>query len=155
MEDKKEAATYWKARSSLYPLLMSFLKKVIVEDVTVPRNRIPEFVKSIEKIAASTGVAIGVSGHAGDGNMHPSVLMGDVTEEMEKKAQDAIRQIVACGLELGGSISGEHGIGIHKAEFILQEMGGRQIELFKTIKKAIDPKGIMNPGKIWIDGDNA
>ncbi|MBU0994248.1 MAG: FAD-binding protein [Proteobacteria bacterium] len=154
VEDKKEAASYWKARSSLYPLVLSFVKKVIVEDVTVPRNRIPEFVKSIEKISASTGIAIGVSGHAGDGNMHPSVLMGDVSEEMEKKAQDAIRQIVACGLELGGSISGEHGIGIHKAEFILQEMGARQIELFKSIKKAIDPEGIMNPGKIWIDGDS-
>lgn len=152
VDDKKEAASYWKARSSLYPLLMSFLKKVIVEDVTVPRNRIPEFVKAVEKIAASTGVAIGVSGHAGDGNMHPSILMGEISDEMEKKAHRAIEEIVACGLELGGSISGEHGIGIQKREFVMREMGARQVSLFKAIKEAFDPKGIMNPGKIWLDG---
>ena len=153
VESKKEAATYWKARSNLYPLLMSFLKKVIVEDVTVPRDRIPAFVQAVEVISAETGVAIGVSGHAGDGNMHPSILMDDMSKEMEEKAQAAIRKIVSCGLELGGSISGEHGIGIHKAEFIIQELGRRQVEVFKSIKQAIDPKGIMNPGKIWAEGE--
>lgn len=150
IQDKKEADTYWMARSNLYPLLMSFLKKVIVEDVTVPRHRMSEFVKSVEKISADTGVAIGISGHAGDGNMHPSILMGEVTDELEKKANGAIEQIIKSGLALGGCISGEHGIGLHKAPYVIEELGQRQIDLFKTIKNAIDPKGIMNPGKIWV-----
>lgn len=150
VQDKKEADTYWMARSNLYPLLMSFLKKVIVEDVTVPRHRMSEFVKSVEKISADTGVAIGISGHAGDGNMHPSILMGEVTDELEKKANGAIEQIIKSGLALGGCISGEHGIGLHKAPYVIEELGQRQIDLFKTIKNAIDPKGIMNPGKIWV-----
>ena len=150
VEDEREAETYWTARSNLYPLLMSFLKKVIVEDVTVPRHRMSEFVKSVEAISAETGVAIGVSGHAGDGNMHPSILMGEISDELEKKANDAIDKIVKAGLRLGGCISGEHGIGVHKAPYIVEELGERQIALFKSIKKAMDPKGIMNPGKIWV-----
>jgi glycolate oxidase len=152
ISDEKEAQSYWKARSNLGPLILSLIKKMIAEDVTVPRDRIPDFVRSIRDISATTGVLIGISGHAGDGNMHPTILFPEVNEETEKKAKSAIEKIVKTGLELGGTISGEHGIGLHKSEFLEWELGQVQVELLKRIKNAFDPKGIMNPGKIWKDG---
>ncbi|MFH1887350.1 MAG: FAD-linked oxidase C-terminal domain-containing protein, partial [Pseudomonadota bacterium] len=141
--DEKEAATYWKARSSLYPLILTMAKKVIAEDVTVPRNRIPDFVRAVQEISGRMGILIGIGGHAGDGNMHPSILFGEVSPEMEEKARQAIVEIVKKGLELGGTISGEHGIGLHKAEFLEWEIGPAQLKIMKRVKKALDPKGIM------------
>ncbi len=150
VSDEKEAHSYWKARANLYPLALTFVKRLVSEDVTVPRDRIPDFVRSVRDISSSTGVLLGVGGHAGDGNMHPSILFPELSEDAEKKAQLAIEQIVRTGLELGGTISGEHGIGIHKSQFLEQELGHVQVELLKRIKKAFDPKEIMNPGKIWV-----
>lgn len=155
IEDPKEAASYWKARSNLYPLMLTLMKKVITEDVTVPRYRIPEFVRAVRETAASLGVSIGIAGHAGDGNMHPTILYTEVNEEAEKRGEEAIRQLIKRGLALGGTISGEHGIGIHKAEFVPWELGEVQINLMKRIKEAFDPKNIMNPGKIWPEGGEA
>ncbi len=153
--DKKEAETYWYARSALYPLMISVFKKVIIEDITVPRNKLPDFIRFLSKISEKMGVGTGMAGHAGDGNIHPSILLADASEAEIKKSMDAIREIVKCGLGLGGSISGEHGIGLHKAEFLIDELGQRQVDLFKAIKKTFDPAGIMNPGKIWVEGDDA
>jgi glycolate oxidase len=153
IEDEKEAETYWTARYNLGAMALIMMKKAINEDVAVPRDRIPEFVREIQKISSSLSkVLLGMGGHAGDGNMHPSILFPEVDEESEKEAQSTIEQIVRLGLSLGGTISGEHGIGFHKAEFLALELGDIQIRLLKRIKKAFDPKGIMNPGKIWKDG---
>src|SRR5665647_405639 len=152
VENREEAATYWNARSKLYPLLSTIMKRVITEDITVPRNRIPELVRSVQAIAADIGILIGLGGHAGDGNIHPTILQLDINEEINLKAQQAIAQIIRKGLDLGGTISGEHGIGVHKQEFMEMEFGKVQIELMKRIKSAFDPKGIMNPGKIWLEG---
>ncbi len=149
VEDPVEAAAYWKARASLYPLILTMAKKAIIEDVTVPRDRLPEFVRKIGELSAKMGVLIGMAGHAGDGNMHPSVLFGEVNEKTMQDARFAVREIVRAGLALGGTISGEHGVGLHKAEFIEEEMGSAQIALMKRVKAAFDPLGIMNPGKIW------
>ncbi|MBU3916324.1 FAD-binding protein [bacterium] len=153
--EKKEAASYWDARAALFPLMMSFLKKVIIEDITVPRNKFPDFIRALGEISAEMGVMTGMGGHAGDGNIHPCILMADTSEEEMKKSMEAIREIVRRGLGLGGSISGEHGIGLHKAEFLIAELGQRQVDLLKAIKKTFDPTGIMNPGKIWVEGDDA
>jgi len=155
IEDEKEAQSYWKARSSLYPLIMSEAHKVITEDVTVPRDRIPTYLRALSEISARLGVSIGAGGHAGDGNIHPSIMMRDDSPEQMKISQAAVREVVKAGLDLGGSISGEHGIGWHKAEFIVDELGQRQVNLMKSIKKAFDPTGIMNPGKIWVEGGSS
>ncbi len=155
IEEEGEAASYWKARTAAYPLLLAMVKKVIIEDVAVPRDQIASFAESLEKIAAETGIPIGMSGHAGDGNVHPSVIVYDLTDEVEEKAQKAIKMLIQSGLDHGGCISGEHGIGLHKSSFIEMELGARQIQLFRDIKKAIDPKGIMNPGKIWVEEGEA
>lgn len=151
VEDKNEADSYWEARKNLNPVLMAIFKKMINEDVTVPRDRIPELVRSVQEISLSLGITIGMGGHAGDGNIHPVVLLTDTSEESNKKAEDAIEKIIKKGLELGGTISGEHGIGLHKSRYSELELGRTQIELMKKIKKAFDPKGIMNPGKIWTE----
>ena len=153
IEDEKEAETYWTARSNLGGMLLTMMKKAINEDVAVPRDRIPEFVREIQNMASTLSkVVLGIAGHAGDGNMHPSIFFPEVNSEAEKEAKETIRKVVRLGLSLGGTVSGEHGIGFHKAEFLHWELGEVQIRLLKRIKKAFDPKGIMNPGKLWKDG---
>ncbi len=157
IEDPKVAQTYWTARANVYPLIQTIFERGNAEDITVPRNKLPDLVRAVQAIAAAEGVMIGLAGHAGDGNMHPSILYPQVTSEAEAKAKIAIDKLIRAGLDLGGTISGEHGIGIHKAEYLSWELGDIQIELMKRIKNAFDPKGIMNPGKIWMEGggDNA
>lgn len=149
IENEAEADSYWLARSRLYPLIMTVYKRAVTEDVTVPRRRIPDFVRSIQQISASMGIGIGIAGHAGDGNIHPTILCSEISPEMEAKANDAVARIIREGLKLGGTISGEHGVGLHKAEFIAEEMGAATISLMRRIKQAFDPLGIMNPSKIW------
>lgn len=151
IEDPKAASNYWTARANVYPLIQTIFDRANSEDVTVPRNKIPDFVRAVQSISASVGVMIGLAGHAGDGNMHPSILYPEVTPELEAKAKIAIDQVIRAGLDLGGTISGEHGIGIHKAEYLEWELGKTQIDLMKRIKYVFDPKNIMNPGKIWLE----
>ncbi len=150
VDNKDEADMYWEARRKLYPLGYLGNKRIIVEDVTVPRNRIPELVREIQKISASVDIPLSCSGHAGDGNLHPTIRLKELGDEVDKKAQQAIEQIIKKGLELEGTISGEHGIGFHKSDFLTLELGKVQVDLMKRIKAAFDPKGIMNPGKIWV-----
>jgi len=125
---------------------------VNTEDITVPRNRLPELVRGVQAISESIGIQIALGGHAGDGNIHPTVLQMEISDEMNKKAKLAIDELIRLGLDLGGAISGEHGIGIHKAEYLEWELGPQQVGLMRRIKAAFDPKGIMNPGKIWTEG---
>ena len=153
IKDEKEAQTYWTARSNLGAMLLTVMKKAINEDVAVPRDRIPQFVREVQKLSSTLSkVLLGIGGHAGDGNMHPSIFFPEVSGEAEREAQETIKKVVRLGLSLGGTVSGEHGIGFHKAEFLHWELGEIQIRLLKRIKKAIDPKGIMNPGKLWKQG---
>jgi len=152
VEHEAEAQSYWLARKSLYPIMLSRYKKIIAEDVTVPRDRVPAMVRKVEDIAESVGIEIGLGGHAGDGNIHPLILFPELSEELDEKAEDAIARIVEACLSLGGTLSGEHGIGLHKARFLAMDLGENQVELMKRIKKAFDPRGIMNPGKIWERG---
>ncbi|MDI9481146.1 MAG: FAD-binding oxidoreductase [Syntrophomonadaceae bacterium] len=150
--DEKAAQSYWNARSNIYPLIMTIFNRCTSEDITVPRSRIPDLVRAVQEIAASVGIMIGLAGHAGDGNMHPTVLQTEINDEMAARANKAIELMIRRGLELGGTISGEHGIGIHKQEYLAWELDQVQIELMKRIKAAFDPRGIMNPGKIWVEG---
>jgi glycolate oxidase len=148
-DDEREATRYWEARRNLNPVLQRVFKKVISEDVTVPRDKIPALVRAISKISADSGIMVGLFGHAGDGNMHPTILLPQLGREQEEMADRVIAEIVKAGLALGGCISGEHGIGMHKALFLPLQVGAAQVELMKRVKLAFDPLGIMNPGKIW------
>jgi glycolate oxidase len=149
VQDPAEADSYWQARKNLNPVTVAMFKRMINEDVAVPRDRVPELIAAIQKISADVGIPIGLGGHAGDGNIHPALLLTRLGPDIEAKAARMIELIIKAGLELGGTISGEHGVGSHKSAFLAWELGQPQIELMKRIKRAFDPQGIMNPGKIW------
>jgi len=119
----------------------------LLEDVAVEVSRLPQLLHEIERIAERHGVTIGTFGHAGDGNMHPIVVIDDVSAEARIRAQAAFEAIMAATLDLDGTISGEHGIGLLKLPFVGQELSARALDLMASIKQAFDPLSIMNPGK--------
>ncbi|MBR4429013.1 MAG: 2-hydroxy-acid oxidase, partial [Clostridia bacterium] len=118
-------------------------------DVVVPRNSIAEFVKRLSSISKQAGLRIRSFGHAGDGNLHIYVCRDEVPEEVWKQRLDAVmEQLYALARELDGQVSGEHGIGHAKKQFLRESLGDRQLELMRGIKAVFDPNGILNPGKI-------
>jgi glycolate oxidase len=149
--DVKEAENFWAARKAGFSAIYGSTPNAFAEDVTVPPSKIPALIERVDVIAKENDVPIVVLGHAGDGNLHPSVLT-DVRDEIHyKRAQKALDEIFEAALALGGSISGEHGIGLEKMKYIKQAMSPRAIDLLRGIKKVFDPDGILNPGKIWED----
>jgi len=147
--DVKEAENFWTARRAGFSAIYGHSPTVFAEDVTVPPSRIPELIDNIQKLAKQYDLTIVIIGHAGDGNLHPCVLTDMDNTEHYNRAEKAIEDIFAAALELSGSISGEHGIGLEKRRFLKQAMPPEAIDLLRGIKKVFDPKGILNPGKIW------
>jgi len=113
---------------------------------------VPAMVRAIARIAESHQVTIGVSGHMGDGNLHPGILADIRDPELMRRVEKAMADIAREALRLSGTLSGEHGIGYLKAPFLKWEFGDHGVDLMRRIKKAFDPNGIMNPGKIWLEG---
>ena len=148
-KDEKEAERLWAARRAGFSAIFGHAPTVLAEDVTVPPKRLPELILKIKEIARSYDLTIVIIGHAGDGNLHPSILTDKNNPEYYKKAQSAVNEIFSLAVEMGGAISGEHGIGLEKRKFLKKIMPKEELELLKAIKKVFDPKGILNPGKIW------
>ncbi|HUJ19765.1 MAG TPA: FAD-linked oxidase C-terminal domain-containing protein [Nitrospirota bacterium] len=142
-----ERERIWKARRSLSPALYTIKPKKLNEDIVVPRSRIPDILLAINGIAAKYGLLIVNFGHAGDGNIHANVMVDD--SELEK-GRAAVREIFQETLRLGGSISGEHGIGLAKSEYLPMELGPATINAMQKIKQALDPNNVLNPGKIFL-----
>jgi glycolate oxidase len=150
-EDAAEAELLWEVRRAASPALYSLSPSKINEDVCVPRSRMLELFDGVSAISGRNQVAIACFGHAGDGNIHVNVLY-DVEDEGEQtRAEKSVEEVFKLVLDLGGSISGEHGIGTTKARFLSWELGEREIALMRNIKKLLDPNNILNPGKIFID----
>ncbi|MFC1966218.1 FAD-binding oxidoreductase [Chloroflexota bacterium] len=147
--DVKETENFWAARRAGFSAVYGHSPTVFAEDVTVPLSRIPELIAKIQETAESYDLTIVIIGHAGDGNLHPSILTDKNNAEHYSRAERAVNDIFAAALELGGSISGEHGIGLEKKRFLKQAMSPEAIDLLRGIKKVFDPRGILNPGKIW------
>jgi len=147
--DAKEAENFWTARRAGFSAIFGNAPTAFPEDVTVPPSRLPELIDRVEKIAKKYDVTIVTLGHAGDGNLHPCVLTDEKDAEHLARAEEAIHDIFSAALELGGAISGEHGIGLGKKPFLKKAMSPEAISILRGIKKAFDPKGILNPGKIW------
>jgi len=149
--DTAEANLMWEIRKSVSAALYSLSTGKLNEDVCVPRSRMAELFGGVSRIAARAGLVIACFGHAGDGNIHVNVLYDVGKPDERSAAEGAVEEIFRLVLDLGGSISGEHGIGTTKAGFLSWEIGEREITLMRDIKRLLDPNGILNPGKIFVD----
>jgi len=144
-----ERSNLWKARKSISPALYRLAPDKINEDIVVPKSKIPHMVRKIEELSGKIGLPIASFGHAGDGNIHVNIMLDKKQPDQVTKAEAALETLFDYTLKLGGTISGEHGIGITKSAFIAKEIGEVELELMKNIKRVFDPKGILNPGKIF------
>ncbi|WP_300670777.1 FAD-linked oxidase C-terminal domain-containing protein [Desulfoluna sp.] len=147
-KDEAEKNKVWEARRAALSALAKLKPTLVLEDATVPRSKIPDMVSGLDVVAAKYGLSIGTFGHAGDGNLHPTILCDRRDEKEWHKVETAVKDIFDLALGMGGTLSGEHGIGIAKAGFMAQEVGEQSLSYFRKIKKAVDPKGILNPGKV-------
>ena len=148
-KDAAEAAKYWKMRSAGFAATFGAAKTVLAEDVAVPRDKLAEFIRKLEEISARTGFFISYLGHAGDGNLHPSIFTDVRNKEEFARAQRTMEEIFEAALSLGGVLSGEHGIGLEKQRFLKRAMDPVALNLMRKIKAILDPHHILNPGKIW------
>jgi glycolate oxidase len=148
-KDEDEANMYWKARSAGFAAIYSAARTVIAEDVTVPRDRLSDFIKKLDEISKKYGFPIVLIGHAGDGNIHPSVFTNSREKEELDRLQDTLTAIFEAALELGGTLSGEHGIGLEKKRLLAKALDPRAIDIMRKFKQVLDPNNIMNPDKIW------
>ncbi|HEY4688873.1 MAG TPA: FAD-linked oxidase C-terminal domain-containing protein [Anaerolineae bacterium] len=145
--DTAEAETLWEARRSVSPAIMRLAHDKFSEDIAVPRGQIPRMVERIQKIAKEHDLHIAVYGHIGDGNLHPTILCDRRDAAMLKRVQSAAAAIFDAVIDLGGSITGEHGIGIAKVDHVRRSTDPIALEAMLAIKRLFDPNGIMNPGK--------
>ena len=148
-KDKAQSDALWATRRTMSSAVSALAPNRLGEDISVPRSEFPKAVRLIKEISKKHNLTIAVFGHAGDGNLHPSVLCDMNNPEEAKRAHEAVDDIFAAALSVGGTLSGEHGIGITKKPYIIDAMGEAGVKAMKAMKQAFDPKGIMNPGKIW------
>ena len=146
--DEDERESLWRARRSVSPSLARKAPNKLGEDITVPRSGIPEVVRRIKGISARYGLPVVVFGHAGDGNLHPNILFDKRDPEQWAKIEPMVAEIFGVALELGGTLSGEHGVGTLKRPYMERALGPVSIEIQRRIKHALDPLNIMNPGKV-------
>lgn len=148
-ETPEAAEAVWKARKSVSPALYRYGPDKINEDIVVPRSRIPDMVLKIQDLSRRTGLMMVCFGHAGDGNIHFNIMVDKKDPIQWEKAGRAVEEIFDYTLALGGTLSGEHGVGMTKSAYIGREVPAEALALMRRIKNAFDPKGILNPGKIF------
>ena len=144
-----EAQTLWEARKALSPILYKLAPHKINEDIVVPINKIPDMVEVTQRIQRTSGLTVVSFGHAGDGNIHCNIMYDKSNGDELERAEKALKELFKETLRLGGTITGEHGVGITKKRFLPDEIGETQIELMRGIKAVFDPLNILNPGKIF------
>jgi glycolate oxidase len=150
-EDEAHANKLWYARRNASPSITVYGNKKLNEDISVPRSKLPEALEGIYKISDKYGLTTPCFGHAGDGNIHVNVMVKDGSNEEELEAgHKAIEEIFQYVVDIEGTLSGEHGIGISKAPFMHIAFNEAEMELFKSIKKAFDPNNILNPHKMGL-----
>lgn len=119
---------------------------MLIEDIAVPRSRLAEAIRRIHLIAAATGADVYVFAHAGDGNLHPIIRLRDDSDVSRRQADAAAEAVFALALELGGTVSGEHGVGGLKRSWARRELGPNVVALQRAVQRVFDPRGILNPG---------
>jgi len=146
-KDAEEKTKLWEARRNALPALARARPTTVLEDATVPRSKIPAMVAAVNDIAKKYNVEIGTFGHAGDGNLHPTILCDRRDKEEFKRVEEAVDEIFDVALKLQGTLSGEHGIGIAKAKWMEKETNLATINFSKNLRRALDPKYLFNAGK--------
>lgn len=138
----------WAARRAALPALAQLSPTTVLEDATIPRTKITEMLVAVQDIAKKYHLNIGTFGHAGDGNLHPTILADANNKEEMERVHKAVDEIFAVALKLGGTLSGEHGIGMAKMKYLGDEFGESGLEVMRQMKEALDPSYILNPGKM-------
>ncbi|HES76410.1 MAG TPA: FAD-binding oxidoreductase, partial [bacterium] len=146
-QDQSEVDTLWATRKALSPALRKVAPKKINEDVVVPVSRIPELIAALEQLSQTHAIPIINFGHAGNGNIHVNLLLDPDAPGAWDRAHACLDEVFAKVLELGGTLSGEHGVGIEKRDFIERELDPTAIDLMRHIKQVFDPAGILNADK--------
>ncbi|MDY6765661.1 MAG: FAD-binding oxidoreductase [Halobacteria archaeon] len=151
-DDEEEMEELWRARRELAFAIQSYdpdLEYISPGDVTVPISKYPEIVKYVKELGEKHDLMIPCFGHAGDGNLHYTVLVDPEDEEYVERGEKASKKIIEKAIEMGGTSTGEHGIGTGKREYLVMEHGDESVDAFRAIKNALDPNDILNPGKIF------
>ncbi|MFQ5469765.1 MAG: FAD-binding oxidoreductase [Gammaproteobacteria bacterium] len=150
-ENKEQIDALWRTRKALSPALRTVAPKKINEDVVVPVSRIPELIYGLDKLANNFGITIVNFGHAGNGNIHVNLLINPDDKGQLKNAELCLDEVFSLVLALNGTLSGEHGIGLEKRDFVAREIDPTTMNLMKRIKAQFDPNNILNPGKVFPD----
>jgi glycolate oxidase len=148
-KDDAEAARLATARRSAFSALARVAPTTILEDATVPRSELARMIRFVEGVAKKYKLRIGTFGHMGDGNLHPTFLTDERNKEEMHRVEEAFKEIFAEAVRLGGTITGEHGIGLAKKSFLPQFAGAAQMRIMRELRRALDPNGILNPGKMF------
>ena len=137
------------ARRTAFSALARLAPTVVLEDVTVPRSALAQMVGYVQEVGQRHQVKVGTFGHMGDGNLHPTFLCDERDEEEMARVERALEEVFAYAVELGGTITGEHGVGLAKKPFLPQQLGPVGMDILRRVKASFDPKGILNPGNMF------
>ena len=148
-KDDTEANKLATARRSAFSALARLAPTTILEDATVPRSELAKMIRFVDAVAKKYKLRIGTFGHMGDGNLHPTFLTDERNKEEMKRVHEAFEEIFEEAIRLGGTITGEHGIGLAKKDFLPKFAGDAQMRVMRELRQALDPKGILNPGKMF------
>jgi glycolate oxidase len=150
-KNEKDRISLWKARKSAYATLARVSSSFTLDDVTVPISRIPELLVGIQEISKKYDIVVATFGHAGDGNLHPQILYDEYDPDQVERTKKVEEEIFRLAIGLNGTLSGEHGIGLSKANYMTLEHDPVEMDLMRKVKKTLDPNNIMNPGKRALD----
>ncbi|WCJ60646.1 FAD-linked oxidase C-terminal domain-containing protein [Fontisphaera persica] len=147
--DAGEADRLAAARRTAFSALARVGPTTILEDATVPRSELARMIRFVQQVAQKYQLRIGTFGHMGDGNLHPTCLTDERNAEEMHRVEEAFKEIFAEAIRLGGTITGEHGVGLAKKHILPQQTGGAQMRVMRELRRVLDPNGILNPGKLW------
>ena len=148
-KDDAEATKLASARRTAFSALARVAPTTILEDATVPRSELARMIRFVEEVAKKYKLRIGTFGHMGDGNLHPTFLTDERNKEEMHRIEEAFKEIFDEAIRLGGTITGEHGIGLAKKSFLPKFAGDQQMRVMRALRAALDPNGVLNPGKMF------
>jgi len=148
-KDDAEAAKLASARRAAFSALARVSPTTILEDATVPRSELARMIRFVAAVATKYKLKIGTFGHMGDGNLHPTFLTDERDKEEMRRVEEAFKEIFDEAIRLGGTITGEHGVGLAKKSFLPKFAGDAQMRVMRELRRVLDPNGILNPGKMF------